>query len=120
MSLTVLAGVLYSSTDRIILGRPMGPAVAGQYNIYVQLTQLVHFMPSSLFAFSLPAFTRLAARGREGAHQIARPYRKYLGVISLMALVTAAGLLASWPTSLNSAVASSNATSMTATASRVL
>ncbi len=97
MWLTALAGVLYTTADRIILGRWLGPAVAGQYNIYVQLTQLVHFVPSSLFAFSLPAFTRLAARGPESAGQIARSYRSYLGIISLMALVMAIGLLASWP-----------------------
>jgi O-antigen/teichoic acid export membrane protein len=97
MWLIALAGVLYNSADRIILGRRMGPAVAGQYNIYVQLTQLVHFVPSSLFAFSLPGFTRLAAQGREGADQIARSYRAYLGIISLMALVMAVALLANWP-----------------------
>jgi O-antigen/teichoic acid export membrane protein len=97
MWLTALAGVLYTSADRIILGRWLGPVVAGQYNIYVQLTQLVHFIPSSLFAFSLPAFSRLALQGGEGAGQIARSYRTYLGTISLVALVLAVGLLATWP-----------------------
>jgi O-antigen/teichoic acid export membrane protein len=97
MWLTALAGVLYTSADRIIVGRWLGPAVAGQFNIYVQLTQLVHFVPSSLFAFSLPAFSRLAAQGGEGAHQIAPAYRTYLGAISITALAIALGLLAGWP-----------------------
>jgi O-antigen/teichoic acid export membrane protein len=97
MWLTALAAVLYSSADRIIVGRSLGAAAAGQFNIYIQLTQLVHFVPSSLFAFSLPAFSRLAAQGGEGARQIAPAYRTYLGVISLTALALALGLLAAWP-----------------------
>jgi O-antigen/teichoic acid export membrane protein len=97
MWLTALAGVLYSSADRIIVGRSLGAAAAGQFNIYIQLTQLVHFVPSSLFAFSLPAFTRLAAQGGESARQIAPAYRTYLAVISVTALVMALGLLATWP-----------------------
>jgi O-antigen/teichoic acid export membrane protein len=97
MWLTALAGVVYSSADRIIIGRSLGPAVAGQFNIYIQLTQLIHFVPSSLFAFSLPAFSRLTAQGGDSARQIAPAYRTYLGAISLMALGMALGLLASWP-----------------------
>jgi len=97
MWLTALAGVLYTSADRIIVGRSLGPAAAGQFNIYIQLTQLVHFVPTSLFAFSLPAFSRLAAHGGEGARQIAPAYRTYLGVISVTALAMALALLASWP-----------------------
>jgi O-antigen/teichoic acid export membrane protein len=97
MWLTALAAVLYSSADRIIVGRSLGAAAAGQFNIYIQLTQLVHFVPSSLFAFSLPAFSRLAAQGSEGARQIGPAYRTYLGVISLTALGMALGLLAGWP-----------------------
>ena len=97
MWMTALAAVLYTSADRIIVGRSLGPAAAGQFNIYIQLTQLVHFVPSSLFAFSLPAFSRLAAQGREGARQIAPAYRTYLGVISATALLLGLGLLAVWP-----------------------
>jgi O-antigen/teichoic acid export membrane protein len=98
MWLTALAGVLYTSADRIILGRSLGPAVAGQYNIYIQLTQLIHFVPSSLFAFSLPAFARLAAHGGESARQIAPTYRTYLMAISATALAIALALLVAWPT----------------------
>lgn len=97
MWLTALAAVLYTTADRIIVGRWLGPAAAGQFNIYIQLTQLVHFVPSSLFAFSLPAFSRLAAQGGEGAREIAPAYRTYLRVISATALIMALGLLASWP-----------------------
>ncbi|HEY6455351.1 MAG TPA: oligosaccharide flippase family protein [Steroidobacteraceae bacterium] len=97
MWLTALAGVLYTSADRIIVGRSLGAAAAGQFNIYIQLTQLVHFVPSSLFAFALPAFSRLAAQGGEGVRQIAPAYRTYLGVISLTALAMALALLATWP-----------------------
>jgi O-antigen/teichoic acid export membrane protein len=97
MWLTALSGVVYSSADRIIVGRWLGPAAAGRYSIYIQLTQLIHFVPSSLFAFSLPAFTRLTAQGGDSARQIAPTYRTYLGATSFMAFVMALGLLASWP-----------------------
>jgi O-antigen/teichoic acid export membrane protein len=97
MWLTALAGVVYSSADRIIVGRSLGPAAAGQFNIYIQLTQLIHFVPSSLFAFALPAFSRLTAQGGASARQVAPAYRTYLGATSLMALVIALGLLAGWP-----------------------
>ena len=72
-----------------MVGRSLGAAAAGQFNIYIQLTQMVHFVPSSLFAFSLPAFSRLAAQGGEGARQIAPAYRTYLGVTSATALALA-------------------------------
>ncbi|HTC44385.1 MAG TPA: oligosaccharide flippase family protein [Steroidobacteraceae bacterium] len=97
MWLTALASVVYTSADRIIVGRWLGPAVAGQFSIYIQLTQLIHFVPSSLFAFVLPAFSRLTAQGGDGARQIAPAYRTYLGTISCTALVLALGLLVCWP-----------------------
>jgi O-antigen/teichoic acid export membrane protein len=97
MWLTALAGVLYTSADRILIGRSLGPAAAGQFNIYVQLTQLIHFVPSSLFAFALPAFSRLAARGGDHAGRIAPAYRTYLAVISAAALAIAVVLAAVWP-----------------------
>lgn len=97
MWLTALAGVAYTSADRIIVGRNLGPAAAGEYNIYVQITQLTHFIPSSVFAFSFPAFTRLAAQGGGTAGGIARTYRKYLLGIGVTALAVAAGMTVSWP-----------------------
>ena len=86
MWLTALAGVAYTSADRVIIGRNMGPAAAGQYNIYVQITQLIHFVPSSVFAFSFPAFSRLAAQGNARRLEIMRAYRTYLLAISMAAL----------------------------------
>lgn len=97
MWLTALAGVVYTSADRIIIGRSLGAAAAGQFNIYIQLTQLIHFVPSSLFAFSLPAFSRLAAQGGDHARHIGPAYRTYLWVISAAALAIAVALLTGWP-----------------------
>jgi O-antigen/teichoic acid export membrane protein len=97
MWMTALAGVAYTSADRIIVGRTLGAASAGQYNIYVQIAQLIHFIPSSLFAFSLPAFSRLAAEGNSRSRQIARTYGTYLLAISLAALGIAAAMIVSWP-----------------------
>jgi O-antigen/teichoic acid export membrane protein len=97
MWLTALAGVAYTSADRIIIGRSLGAASAGQYNIYVQITQLIHFIPSSVFAFSFPAFSRLAAQGNASRSEIARTYGKYLRAISASALAMAAAMVVSWP-----------------------
>jgi O-antigen/teichoic acid export membrane protein len=97
MWLTALAGVAYTSADRIIIGRSLGAAAAGQYNIYVQITQLIHFIPSSVFAFSFPAFSRLAAPGSTGGGDIRRAYRSYLITVSLSALAMAAAMVIFWP-----------------------
>ena len=97
MWLTALAGVAYTSADRIIIGRSLGPAAAGQYNIYVQITQLIHFIPSSVFAFSLPAFSRLAAQGNSRSGEIAHAYRTYLLAVSVATLGIAAAMMVSWP-----------------------
>ena len=97
MWLTALAGVAYTSADRIIIGRSLGPAAAGQYNIYVQITQLIHFIPSSVFAFSLPAFSRLAAQGNIRRGEIAHAYRTYLLAVSVATLGIAAAMMVSWP-----------------------
>jgi O-antigen/teichoic acid export membrane protein len=96
MWLSALAGVAYTSADRIIVGRSLGAAAAGQYNIYVQITQLIHFVPSSLFAFSFPAFSRLAAQGSAQRGEIARAYRRYLLVIGTTALGISAAMTLSW------------------------
>jgi O-antigen/teichoic acid export membrane protein len=97
MWLTALAGVAYTSADRIIVGRSLGAAAAGQYNIYVQITQLIHFIPSSLFAFSFPAFSRLAAQGSARRVEIAQAYRTYRLAIGGAALGIAAAMMVSWP-----------------------
>jgi O-antigen/teichoic acid export membrane protein len=97
MWLTALAGVAYTSADRIIIGRSLGAAAAGQYNVYLQITQVIHFIPSSVFAFSLPAFSRLAAQGSAGRGEIGRTYEAYLRAISVAAVGFAAAMMASWP-----------------------
>jgi O-antigen/teichoic acid export membrane protein len=97
MWMAALAGVAYTSADRIIVGRSLGAAAAGQYNIYVQITQLIHFIPSSVFAFSFPAFSRLAAQGNARRVEIAQAYRTYLLAISMAALGIAAAMMVSWP-----------------------
>ena len=97
MWLTALAGVAYTSADRIIIGRSLGAASAGQYNIYVQITQLIHFIPSSLLAFSFPAFSRLAAQGSTRRSEIARSYRSYLLAVSVSSLGMAAAMIVLWP-----------------------
>jgi O-antigen/teichoic acid export membrane protein len=96
MWLSAIAGVAYTSGDRIIVGRVLGAAAAGEYSIYVQLTQIIHFVPSNLFAFSLPAFSRLSAGGIAHA-EIGRAYRGYFLAICASALGLTLALMACWP-----------------------
>jgi len=86
MWVSAIAGVAYLNGDRIIVGHVLGAAAAGQYNVYVQIAQLTHYVPSSLFAFSFPAFSRLGARGGDGRAQISRSYRRYRVTIIATAL----------------------------------
>jgi O-antigen/teichoic acid export membrane protein len=97
MWLTALAGVAYTNIDRIILGRSLGTAAAGQYNVFVQITQLIHFIPSSVFAFSFPAFSRLAAEGDFHRSRVAHAYKTYLLAICGLAVCITAAMMASWP-----------------------
>ena len=95
MWLSAMAGATYTSGDRIIVGRVLGAAAAGEYSIYVQLTQLIHFVPSSLFAFSLPAFSRLS--GVAARSRIGHAYRSYFLGACAIALGLTLGLMACWP-----------------------
>lgn len=91
MWMNALATALYTSLDRIYIGAQLGSAAAGEYTLYVQFAQLVHFVPASLLAFSFPVFSRLAVQKRGGAlSEIRRLYassiRTSLTIAILMAL----------------------------------
>jgi O-antigen/teichoic acid export membrane protein len=109
MWLTALAGVAYTSADRIIIGRSVGAAAAGQYNVYLQITQVIHFIPSSVFAFALPAFSRLAMKGSAGRDEILRTYRMHLRITSVAAVCLAAAMMTCWPFLLRALVGSGSA-----------
>ena len=96
MWLSAIAGVTYTGADRIIVGRVLGLAAAGEYSIYVQLTQVIHFLPSNLFAFSLPAFSRLSA-ARASRSEIGRNYRTYFRHICASGIVLTFALMIGWP-----------------------
>ncbi len=97
MWLAALAGVAYTSADRIVIGRSLGAAAAGRYNVYLQITQVIHFIPSSVFAFSLPAFSRLAAQSGATSAEIRRTYQAYLRAVCVAAIGFAAAMMAFWP-----------------------
>lgn len=98
MWLTAIAGAAYGTVDRILVGRVLGAAAAGGYNVIIQLTQLIHYVPSSLFAFTFPTFSRLAAQGGGERQRITRLYRKYrLIIIGLAAAIMIGLLVASGP-----------------------
>lgn len=90
MWLSAIATTAFVSLDRIIVGRVLGAAVAAQFSIYVQITQFAHFVPASLFAFLLPAFSRLSASGEAHKADLRDQYRRYFIVITTVALAIGA------------------------------
>jgi O-antigen/teichoic acid export membrane protein len=80
MWLNAFATAGYSTLDRIIVGRVLGTAAAAEFNVYVQIAQLIHYIPSSLFAFIFPVFSRLSAEVG-GKKLITAMYRRYQRLI---------------------------------------
>jgi O-antigen/teichoic acid export membrane protein len=70
MWLNAIATMAYGSVDRIIVGRVSGTAAMAEFNIYMQLAQLVHFIPASLFAFSYPVFGALSVNARAHSAEV--------------------------------------------------
>jgi O-antigen/teichoic acid export membrane protein len=89
MWLNALANIAYLNVDRIIVGRMLGAAAAGEFSIFVQVAQLVHYVPASLFAFSLPVFSRLNAAGASGAAELQGTYRRTALSTALIAVCIA-------------------------------
>jgi O-antigen/teichoic acid export membrane protein len=89
MWLNALANIAYLNVDRIIVGRVLGAAAAGEFSIFVQVAQLVHYVPASLFAFSLPVFSRLNAAGASGAEELRSTYRRTVLSTALIAVCIA-------------------------------
>jgi O-antigen/teichoic acid export membrane protein len=89
MWLNAIASVAFGTVDRIVVGRFLGMAAAAEFTIYLQLSQLIHFVPSSLFTFSFPLFSRLSSAGSTARGEIAGYYRKYRRMIAGIALLFA-------------------------------
>lgn len=95
MWLSATATAAFGTVDRIIVGRILGPQAVAEYQVYVQLSQLVHYIPSSIFAFTFPAFSRLSAVKSDGAAVLKTLYLKtFTAVVSLA--VTIAITLILW------------------------
>jgi len=92
MWLNAVASVAFGTVDRIVVGRILGMAAAAEFTIYLQLSQLIHFVPSSLFTFSFPLFSRLSAGGSAARSEIAWYYRKYRRVIVAIAVALATAI----------------------------
>jgi O-antigen/teichoic acid export membrane protein len=86
MWLNAAATVAFGTVDRIAVGRVSGPAVAAEYNIYVQLAQLVLFIPSSLFAFCFPLFSRLGADKQVNMPAIRSLYNRYFRLAAIISI----------------------------------
>ena len=54
MSLQCIAASIFSTIDKIAISFYLGNTSVGIYNILVSLTQLIHFLPSSLVSFIMP------------------------------------------------------------------
>jgi O-antigen/teichoic acid export membrane protein len=89
MWLNAAATVAYSSVDRIVVGRVVGAAAAAEFNICVQLSQLVHFLPASLLSFSYPVFSRMGAQKISNLDAIRHLYWRYLLAASGIGLLLA-------------------------------
>jgi len=87
MWLNATATVAYGSVDRVIVGRVLGTAAAAQFHIYAQVSQFIHYIPTSVFAFSFPVFSRLSAGGAEQRPQLVRMYHRVIGLIGSSALL---------------------------------
>lgn len=99
MSLYAIAGSAYASVDRLVVGHVLGAASAGHYAVEVQVMQLIHFVPASLFAFALPAFSRLGAstRAAEDRQALRRLLARYQAAACAIAVALAVVLVAAWP-----------------------
>jgi len=93
MWLSAVAGMAYYSVDRIIIGHVLGAVALAQFNIFLQVAQLVHYVPSSVFAFVFPVFSRSSAEGSHGRGEIVRWYRHYLAISTGAALAIATAVV---------------------------
>jgi len=93
MWLNAIASMAYGSVDRIIVGRVSGTTAMAEFNVYMQLAQLVHFIPASLFAFAYPVFGRLSVNVRSHAAQVKFLYARYFARCIGIGLLIAAALL---------------------------
>jgi O-antigen/teichoic acid export membrane protein len=93
MWLNGTATVAYGTVDRVIVGRFLGTAAVAQFHIYIQLTQLIHYIPANVFAFSFPMFSRLSVGGAAQRPALKRLYHRLLAVIAACAVVAGAGLI---------------------------
>jgi O-antigen/teichoic acid export membrane protein len=93
MWLNAIATMAYGSVDRIIVGRVSGTTAMAEFNVYMQLAQLVHFIPASLFAYAYPVFGALGINVRSHAAQIRFLYSRYFARCILISLSIAAVLL---------------------------
>jgi O-antigen/teichoic acid export membrane protein len=93
MWLNAIATMAYGSVDRIIVGRVSGTTAMAEFNVYMQLAQLVHFVPASLFAFAYPVFGALSVNVRSHAAQVKFLYSRYFVRCIAISLSIAAVLM---------------------------
>jgi O-antigen/teichoic acid export membrane protein len=86
MWLNAIATIAYSSADRIVVARDVGLTAVAMYSVYVQVAQLTHFIPSSLFSFTYPVFSRMATAPRALLAPIRILYVRYLTAAVLTGL----------------------------------
>jgi O-antigen/teichoic acid export membrane protein len=93
MWLMALAAAGFGAADRIIIVQTLGPAAAGQFNVYMQIAQLVHYAPNSVFSFSLPIFSRLGAQGSQARRELTQTYRSCVAGIVCLGLAIAVAIV---------------------------
>lgn len=93
MWVIALASAGFGATDRVIIGQRLGPAAAGQFNVYMQIAQLIHYVPNSVFSFSLPIFSRLGAQGSQVRRELTHTYRSYVAGSVCLGLAIAVAIV---------------------------
>lgn len=94
MWLNAAATTAFGTVDRIVVANLLGSAVAGQYHVFVQVLQLIHFVPVSVLSFSFPILSRLYAQRQSGREELIRLFKQVFLAAGVGGSLLAIGLLA--------------------------
>ncbi len=80
-----VVNLLLNQFDKVVVGKLLGPAQLGQYQMSSRLAQML--LADAAIALSQYLFPTFAAHHRDGAVSAARMFRRYLGLIAAALVV---------------------------------
>lgn len=86
MWINATATATFGTLDRVVIGRLIGSSAAAEYQIYLQLSQLIHYVPTSLFAFSFPTFSRLTTNIGSDPTPVRKLFFRVLGATTALGM----------------------------------